>query len=309
MVALILLGCAPRLTVPDLAGTAEAPRWPPAPDPARVVWVGELQPAGAHFGRPIDVACGVGHRIAVADADAGRVWVLDLATRRSWSPVADPPLATPVGVSFDGLGALFVVDARRAAVLHGSSERGGRLVPAIPDGQLSRPTAALSRPDGTVLVVDAGAHTVARMTPEGGVEPVWATHAGAGEGLNFPVDAAVGADGALYVADAMNAAVERISPDGTLSLFVGGEARKGTLVRPKGVAVDATGRVHVVDGAMQHVEVYTADGQLVGRYGEPGSGPGQLGLPAGICIDSDAHVFIADSLNGRVQIYRLLEGG
>lgn len=308
---LMLLGCAPKLVGPDFEAPEPGPFWPAPPDAPRVAWVGEIRPPTGRFIRPIDVACGASHRIAVADVDAATVWVLDVPERRAFSLNTSTagPLEAPVGVAFDGAGGLYVVDARRASVLRGRDDRRGPLAGLLPEGQLIRPTAVVSRSDGSLLLVDAGAHTIVRATLGGEIEPVAVQRGGPGVGLNFPVDVAVGAHGELFVADALNASIERIDPSGAISLFAGGwPERPGTLVRPKGVAVDAKGNLHVVDGAMQHVEVYNSEGRLLGRYGGPGTGPGELGLPAGICLDEDGHIFVADSLNGRVQVYKLLGG-
>lgn len=307
---MLALACAPKLVAPDFSAPAQGPWFPPAPDVPHVAYVGQILPPGGGFFRPIDVACASSHRIAVADVDAATVWVMDLPAARAFSlsTSTEAQLGAPVGVAFDGAGGVYVVDARRATVLHARDDRPSPLTEIVPAGQLVRPTAVIPRPDGSLLLIDAGAHVIGIRLASGEIEPLSTVHGAPGVGLNFPVDGAIGAGGELYVADALNGAVQRVDTDGRITLFVGGESgRSSTLVRPKGVAVDRDGNVHVVDGAMQHVEVYNAAGTLLGRYGAPGSGPGELGLPAGICLDEDGHVFVADSLNGRVQVYRLLE--
>jgi DNA-binding beta-propeller fold protein YncE len=50
------------------------------------------------------------------------------------------------------------------------------------------------------------------------------------------------------------------------------------------VAVDAQGRVYVVDAAFENVQVFDAEGRLLMFFGGPGHNPGDLGLPAGIAI-------------------------
>jgi DNA-binding beta-propeller fold protein YncE len=300
---MLWLGCATRYVAPAFDTPAAGPFWPPAPDAPRIAWVGELRPPTGRFVRPMDVACGTSHHVAVADTDNGAVWVFDLPRKRVFllTNTNDGPLSAPVGVTFDGAGGLYVMDARRGTVLHGRDDKRGRLEALTPEGQLTRPTSIVSRPDGSFLLVDAGSHTVARLERDGSVTPIAAQRGEPGAGLNFPVDVAVGRGGDLFVADALNGTISRIDAAGAIRVFAGGRA--GTLVRPKGVAFDHDGALHVVDGAMQHVEVYDEGGRLLGRYGEPGEGPGQLGLPAGICVDGDGHIFIADSLNGRVAVY------
>lgn len=301
---LLTLACAARFVVPDLAGSG-ARVWPPPPDVARVRAVGDLRPKSGRFARPMDVACTGDHRLAVADPDAGAVWVIDAHDGRGFLAAAPTgsDWRAPVGVAFDGAGGLLIVDADRAGVFRARADRSSKARALLPEGRLQRPTAVVQRGDGTVLVVDAAAHQVVRLEREGGVSPVSGARGEAGQGFNYPVDLAFGAQGELYVADAMNASLDRVGEDGKLGLVAGGG--NGSLVRPKGVAVDPEGHVHVVDGGMQHVEVYTPEGRLLGRYAEPGTGEGQLALPAGICIDADRHIFVADSLNGRIAVFRL----
>lgn len=305
---LLLAACRPRMQVPALDAFPAGPLWPPPPDTPRVAWVGEIRPPSGRFARPIDVACGQGHVLAVADTDASAVWVIEADDGR-WFRVQEAdwlPFSSPVGVAFDGAGGLLVVDSERASVFRGRGDKKGRFKVWVGPPAFQRPTAIAPRPDGSALVVDAGAHGLVHVSADGAATPEVGRRGGAGRGFNFPVDLAVGPRGEIYVADSLNALVQRAGPDGPIPVAGGPGDGGDRMIRPKGVAVDREGRVHVVDAGMQHVQVYDGAGRLLGRYGEPGSGPGQLGLPAGLCIDADDHVFVADSLNGRVQVYQLL---
>jgi DNA-binding beta-propeller fold protein YncE len=51
------------------------------------------------------------------------------------------------------------------------------------------------------------------------------------------------------------------------------------------------------------VHRFTADGELLHSWGEPGSGPGQFRLPHGIRIASDGRVLVADRENDRIQAF------
>ena len=41
-------------------------------------------------------------------------------------------------------------------------------------------------------------------------------------------------------------------------------------------------------------------------FGEEGSGPGEFWLPAGIHVDSSGRIWIADSYNRRVQVFKVV---
>lgn len=300
LIALVACAARVRLALPDAPA---GPQWPPAPATPRVAWLASVAGVGGGFGRPVDVACGPGPVVAVADVERAQVQVLDFVHDRVRviQSAAGAPLGEPVGVAWAD-GELFVADASRRAVF---AARGRGPLRAVAVGALVRPTDVL-RAGGVTYVVDLGAHVVVTAAADGGLARI-GDRGPVGTGLNYPVRAAVAADGSVLVADAGNAAISRVDAAG-VTFFAGGLGRGGELlVQPKGVAIDPRGRVHVVDAAMQHVQVYEPDGTFAGRYGGPGEGDGELGLPGGLCIDPDGRVFVADSLHRRVQVYQILD--
>ncbi|MEQ1568561.1 MAG: hypothetical protein ABMA64_23185, partial [Myxococcota bacterium] len=155
MIAALAISCARPAAV---FAAADGPSWPPAPDPARVTFTGAWSWAG--LTRPLDVACGRG-LLAVADPEAGAVWVVDRASSRRVA-VPDGPASpvAPVGVALARDGVLWVADAERVVSL-GPGERRWRPLA----GTFDRPTAATPVGDGSVVVVDAAAHGVVWVEP------------------------------------------------------------------------------------------------------------------------------------------------
>ena len=82
----------------------------------------------------------------------------------------------------------------------------------------------------------------------------------------------------------------------------------GDFDKPKGIAVDASGHIYVVEGLNDVVQVFDRDGQLLLVYGGSGGGPGQLWLPAGITLAGNA-VFVSDTANHRVQMFERMGAG
>ena len=75
---------------------------------------------------------------------------------------------------------------------------------------------------------------------------------------------------------------------------------------PTNLAIAPQGELLVADGyGNARVHRFSAQGELLGWWGEPGDGPGQFQIPHGIAIDADGVVYIADRENSRIQRFSL----
>lgn len=310
--------------------------WPPPPDVPRLRWLGQLtadqdlKPARSFgqrvgttlFGRapvrtmlsPIGV-CTDGRdppRVFVADSNAQLVHVFDLGTRRyeRWQPPRERArFSQPVGVAWDAAagvtGRLLVADPVEATVFvfDGRGEFRGAM-----GESLARPCGVAVDPASRrVFVVDAGAHQVVVLSPDG-LEQRRLGSRGEGPGaFNFPTHAAVDAAGRLYVSDSLNFRVQVFGPDLEHIRQIGGKGDvPGTFAQPKGIAIDDAGRLHVVDAHFEAVQVFDPDGRLLMTFGREGHGPGEFWLPVGVHADGKGRVWIADSYNRRVQVFEFL---
>jgi hypothetical protein len=59
-----------------------------------------------------------------------------------------------------------------------------------------------------------------------------------------------------------------------------------------------------VDAAWSRVQVFDQQGELLYYFGARGGQPGAFNLPAGMFIDHNDSVYIADSYNSRVQEFQ-----
>ena len=75
--------------------------------------------------------------------------------------------------------------------------------------------------------------------------------------------------------------------------------------RPADIAVDPdNGDVYIADGyGNARVHRFSADGELIQSWGEPGTGPGQFYIPHGIAVAADGRVFVCDRESDRIQIF------
>ncbi|HLO17238.1 MAG TPA: hypothetical protein VK206_20565, partial [Anaerolineales bacterium] len=136
-------------------------------------------------------------------------------------------------------------------------------------------------------------------------------------GLNAPRAIAAGLHNDLYVADSRNHRILHIAEDGTLLNQWGtfadqqtGNAPIGTFNEPWGVAVGPDGSVYVSDTWNHRVQKFTQDGKpltMWGQYGQPladvPESKSYFWGPRGIAVDSQGHVFVADTGNKRIVVF------
>lgn len=79
----------------------------------------------------------------------------------------------------------------------------------------------------------------------------------------------------------------------------------GPFNRPTGVSIAGNGDIYVADGyGNARVHRFSAEGELLASWGEPGMHPGQFFLPHGIMVHNDI-VYVADRENSRIQLFDL----
>ena len=130
---------------------------------------------------------------------------------------------------------------------------------------------------------------------------------GTGTEATFQLPAAVTADAAgnVYVADAGNNAIRKITSGGVVSLLAGGSQGTNEGVgltaqfsAPNGIAVDDAGVVYVADTNNNRVRKIV-NGQTSLFIGA-GSGGQTLAAPYGVAVDRQGNLFIADTNNRRI---------
>lgn len=115
------------------------------------------------------------------------------------------------------------------------------------------------------------------------------------------------AGGHVYVSDPRNRRFQKFTPDGRLVKVFSGKAGSGLgqLTYPMEVAVDKAGNLFVTCAAREHrVRKLAPDGTLITQWGSYGSEPGQFDSPVGIALDSQGHVYVAET-GSRLASYRV----
>jgi hypothetical protein len=129
----------------------------------------------------------------------------------------------------------------------------------------------------------------------------WITDAGPGPTqLNTPVQALVGPNGTVFVANQGNDDILEYNAQGRLLRYFGGY---GQLLGVSGIAVNRRGDVYITDTGDRVVVEYTAQGHYLRSFGGYGSRPGRLNGPDGIVLAPGGTVWVADTLNQRIEAF------
>ena len=198
----------------------------------------------------------------------------------------------------------------------GLNERPGR---GKAEGQFDSPRGVAIGPDGSIYVVDMLNARVQQFAADGSFVRTFGT-LGHGDGQLWresgrgPTGIAVGADGAVYVADTWNYRIVKFSGEGAFVQAWGtyanivsvppvGDRIEG-LFGPRGIAIGPNGDIFVTDTGNGRVVVYGPDGTFRREFATKGTGPGQLDEPVGIVVSPDgSRVYVADSNNGRIAAF------
>ena len=114
----------------------------------------------------------------------------------------------------------------------------------------------------------------------------------------------------MYTTDVGNHTVRKWSAEGDLIMTLGtpdepAEAMSGDpFNRPTDVEVALDGTLYIADGyGNARIHHFTATGDHLNSWGEPGEGPGQFRIPHSVCQDNAGNIYVADRENSRIQIF------
>jgi hypothetical protein len=291
----------------------------------------------------------------VAVDGAGNVYVADFETIRKVTPtgvvttLAGAPgvqgsadgrgvaarFFAASGVAVDGAGNLYVADDGNSNIR--------KVTPTGVVTTLAGPPGSEGSADGTgaaarffvpagvaadgarnVYVADTGNSTLRKVTAAGvvttlaGAAGAFGSEDGTGAAARFNGPAAVAVDSArnVYVADAGNVTLRKVTAAGVVTTLAGtpgafgsadGTGAAARFSSPVGVAVDSAGNVYVLDD--DTVRKVTAAGvvtTLAGTAGMRGSADGtgaaaRFSSPTGIAVDSTGNVYVADTVNNTIR--------
>ncbi|MHB1418952.1 MAG: 6-bladed beta-propeller [Bacillota bacterium] len=215
----------------------------------------------------------------------------------------------PYGIAQDATGNVYVADLYNGKISVFDSE--GKFLHYFPESAQGRK--ALDGPGDLLItqdklyVTDINQNKVFAFELASGklLKTYGKTGYGPGE-LKAPNGVAVDGDGNVWVVDTVNQRVQVFSPDGNvLQIFNGSNDPKGdsVFVNPRGIGILGN-KVFVVSNLTNNVWAFDLNGETKFSFGEQGNLTNQFMLPNGLFVAGDGRIYIADSANNRVTVYR-----
>jgi uncharacterized protein (TIGR03437 family) len=309
--------------------------------------------SSAALNHPKGMAIDPAGNVYIADPDNARIRVVNSSGAISTfagnglstfggdgGPAASASISDVMGVALDAAGNLYVADSSNRRIrkiangaistiagvgVEGFSGDGGPAANAM----LGRPVALATDAAGNLYYVDSTQQRIRKIATNGIITTI------AGNGLNgfagdngpalsasmsFPLGIAVDRSLNIYIADAGNNRVRKITPAGTIVTVAGsgaegfsgdgGPAVNAQLNLPSDVAVDNAGNFYIADSGNNRVRKVDGSGTITtiagvdtngfsGDGGPPASA--MLNYPWGLAVDSAGAIYIADRVNTRVR--------
>ena len=250
----------------------------------------------------------VSDAMAVALDSAGNLYIADSSNRRvrkitasgvittvagvgvegfsgDGGPATQSRLGRPVGLAFDGAGNLYIADSTNNRV---------------------------RRIDGNGIITTVAGNGVAAFSGDGGL----AINAS----LKTPTGVTVDKLGNLYVADADDNRIRRITPSGLISTYAGngqggfsgdgGASFLASLNIPYDVMADGQGNLYIADAGNNRIRKVDPSGVITTLAGTGSSafagdgGPAvqaSFDFPWGLAADAGGNLYVADRSNSRVR--------
>ena len=231
---------------------------------------------------------------SVAVAASGVVYIADTQNQRVRAVAPGGTLATLAGTGVAGFNGEIV--SPRAA-------------------QLNHPQGVAADALGNWYIADTANNRIRKVQPGGNLFTIAgngnASYFGDGgaalkASVNQPEGVAVDAAGNVYIADTLDHAVRKVTPDGVINTLAGtgnpgysgdgGPANRARLSLPRAVAADAAGNVYVADSGNNQVRRIDPQGTITTV--DTGN---SLSDPRGVAVDRAGNVYIADTGNHRVR--------
>jgi NHL repeat/6-bladed beta-propeller len=270
--------------------------------------------------RPSSVITDSEERVIVSDPAAHAIHVFDVGAGRYFRIQGgeNRRLQAPWGVAVDGAHNIYVTDTELGMILlYDRNGRFQRYIGKRDDGEggyFDRPSGiAIDPKSGRIFLLDTTRHMLVVLDRDGNVvrrlgrpdlDVIALRTRDGGESakgnLQFPTDIVV-RGGEVFVLGSSKITI--LDLEGRLRKEVAVMA--DSYAAPSGLAVDNVGNIFVSEPFCGAIRAYDRDGVLLYSFGQPGSKHGEFYYPRGLWTDEHNQIYVADSKNGRVQVFQL----
>jgi DNA-binding beta-propeller fold protein YncE len=257
-------------------------------------------------------------RLLIVDPDIRAVHVLGGGNSFRIAGGPRRRLRLPNGIAVDAADNIYISDSERGLVLVFDPD--GRFLRYIGkrgnESLFHYPTAiAIDRNSGRLYLLDPPRHLLIVLDLEGNIlkrigrPRPHAIGRVMGESipmdLDYPSEIAIG-NNELVVVDSGNSRIHvmdlQCKPATQFSIRA---IPSPPNIDEVGIGMDLTGNIYVSSIVDSHVRIYGRDGTLLGSFGRNGMEVGEFNSPAGLFVDGENRLYVADTNNGRVQVFQL----
>ncbi len=257
------------------------------------------QTSKAALGNPHDLKLSPdGKALFVSDVNNNRIAVLDPESLALIGEFGSDHQAGTHDVDFDAQGNVYVADTHNNRVtIYQLNDLTARLTGELSEN-IRGPEGVTAHPNGRIYVAGAWSGNVVAYKDGKIVAQL--------DGLSSPHDVSVNKQGDIWLSDAGNDRMLRLSPDLKVLQELSGEPYNFNGVRYQ--AIRADGSLIVADKNSHQIKVIASDGKLLAVFGsgEPGVWPKASRTPEGV-ETKGSQVWIADSGNDRVLRFSISE--